>query len=109
LKLTIQDRPISLTIDGIKRPLKVEDKVINLSVSNGLRVVNISGGSGDSFVFTQPTPDTVWTVTHNLGRFPSVVVIDSAGDEWATEIHYINNNSLEVRLTAAFSGTAYCN
>jgi heat shock protein HslJ len=68
------------------------------------------GGTGDlSYTHNQTTAATVWTVNHNLGKNPSVTVVDSAGTKvWGDEKH-IDQNSLTITFSAAFSGKAYCN
>lgn len=67
-------------------------------------------GEGDlNYTHNQTSPSTEWTITHNLGKFPSVSVTDSSGNLWQTEVDYLNQNSLIVRFSAAFSGKAYLN
>lgn len=60
--------------------------------------------------FTQDflTSSTV-TVTHNLAKYPAVIVINSAGDEVEGDIRYLNSNSLTVIFNSAFSGKIICN
>ena len=66
--------------------------------------------TGDkNFVFTQGTPSATWTITHNLGKFPSVSVVDSANTQVYGNVDYINDNSLTLTFTSAFSGKAYLN
>ncbi|ANS03421.1 hypothetical protein [uncultured Mediterranean phage uvDeep-CGR2-KM19-C269] len=50
-----------------------------------------------------------WTITHNLQKFPSVTVVDSAGSKVTGEVDYIDINTLTVSFTAEFGGTAYLN
>ena len=67
-------------------------------------------GEGDlNFTYDQPTPSDEWTITHNLGKFPSVSVTDSGGNQWQTAVEYVNENTCIVRFSAAFSGKAYLN
>lgn len=70
-----------------------------------------SGGEGGDlhFVFTQGAPASTWTVTHNLNKFPSVLVQDSANSEIEGDIEYVSLNQLIVKFSAAFSGKAYLN
>lgn len=63
-------------------------------------------GSG-SYVHTQNTPATVWTITHNLDFQPNVTVVDSAGSEVEGEIDYVDGSTVQVTFSAAFGGTAY--
>ena len=62
-----------------------------------------------NFVFTQNNPAVTWTITHNLDKFPSVSVVDSANEIVYGEVTYTNTNLLTVTFTAAFSGKAYLN
>ena len=62
-----------------------------------------------NFVFTQNNPAITWTITHNLDKFPSVSVVDSANEIVYGEVTYTNTNLLTVTFTAAFSGKAYLN
>jgi hypothetical protein len=66
--------------------------------------------TGDlNFTFTQGTPATTWTITHNLGKFPSVSVVDTADTQVYGDVEYIDDNSLRVTFSAAFGGKAYLN
>lgn len=49
------------------------------------------------------------TVNHNLGKKPSVTVIDSAGDEVFVMPHHVDSNTLTFQFRAAFGGTVICN
>lgn len=66
-------------------------------------------GGGGYYVHEQAMPEGVWTVVHNLGRYPAVGVIDSAGEEVEVEVIHLSVNALEVRVSAPFSGRAVCN
>lgn len=66
-------------------------------------------GGARTYPHDQLLPATIWYVEHNLGRYPSVTVIDSAGDEVEGEIVHLSLNALEARFTAAFSGRLICN
>jgi len=66
--------------------------------------------SGDkNFVFSQGTPASTWTITHDLNKFPSVSVVNSANEVVYGEIDYIDVNSLTVTFNGGFSGKAYLN
>jgi len=67
------------------------------------------GLSGANYVHTQAVPAADWTVTHNLARFPSVTVIDSAGSTVIGDVEYLSNNAVAIHFTAAFGGSAYLN
>lgn len=66
------------------------------------------GGSGSMYyAHHQTSPLTVWTITHNLGAKPNVSVVDSADSQVEGDVQYVDNNSLTLTFTGAFSGWAY--
>jgi hypothetical protein len=66
-------------------------------------------GETSHYTHTQQVAADVWTVTHNLGRYPSVTVIDSAGDESSGEVRHLSTNQIVITFSAPFSGIAVCN
>jgi hypothetical protein len=46
-----------------------------------------SGGGAEGMTFTQDIPSTDWVIPHGWTYWPSVTVIDSAGNEIDTEIY----------------------
>lgn len=73
---------------------------------------------------TLPEGSTVWidrnftqafeitgdiTITHGLGKYPAVTVIDSGGNEVDVDIIYLNLNQCRLLLTPATAGTATFN
>ena len=70
----------------------------------------ISSGVGDkTFVFTQGVPALVWTVQHDLNKFPSVSVVDTANTGVLSQIDYIDNNNITITNSSQFAGKAYLN
>jgi hypothetical protein len=59
------------------------------------------------FVHTQASSATTWSITHNLKFYPNVSIVDSALSHVIGEVTYINENSLTVSFTSAFSGKAF--
>ncbi len=75
-----------------------------------IKADELEPGLADAYyVHYQDVPAGTWTVVHNLGKKPSVDVIDSAGTKVEGEIKYIDDNSIEIQFTAEFSGRAICN
>lgn len=62
-----------------------------------------------TFVFEQGIASDTWNITHNLNKYPSVTVVDSAGNEVIAEVVYTDTNNCVVTMTAAFKGKAYLN
>lgn len=71
-----------------------------------------SGGSGNgdlSFEHNQSTVSSTWLIAHNLGKHPSVSVVDTAGNSVVGTIEYVNLNYLAIKFNSPFSGYAYMN
>ena len=69
-----------------------------------------SASSGDlNFTYNQIAASASWNITHNLGKNPSVSIVDSGGNWVVGDVLYINNNELTINFNSAFSGTAYLN
>lgn len=67
------------------------------------------GGSDKHFVFNQSVPASTWNIEHGLEKYPSVTVVDSAGNEVVGDCEYIDDNNVVVTFSNAFSGKAYLN
>lgn len=66
------------------------------------------GGSGGSFyIHNQASPLSSWSITHNLGYYPNVTVVDSSNRAVLGEVVYTDPNTLSVQFSAAFGGKAY--
>ena len=84
-----------------------------LSIANQptstISVAGLVAGSDKHFIFTQSIPESIWEITHNLGKKPSVTVVDSGDSVVVGEVEYINLNSVRLTFAGAFSGKAYFN
>ena len=83
------------------------------SINNNFEKLRLAVGSktfaDKTFVHTQLSASKEWLVNHNLGKFPSVTVVDSAGTEVYGDIHYDNENQITIKFSAPFSGKAFLN
>jgi hypothetical protein len=68
---------------------------------------SLKGAVGGSYTHNQLVPATVWTVTHNLGYFPNITVVDSTNREVIGSTEYIDLNTIQLTFSGAFSGKAY--
>lgn len=100
-------------------------KEINVVMPNGgsQKIVRQDGGnnvtvssrvtSGEvndkHYTFNQTVSTNTWSITHNLGKYPSVSVVDSADRVVIGQVDYIDNNSLTITFKSAFKGKAYLN
>ena len=62
-----------------------------------------------TFIFTQGVAATTWNIQHNLGKFPSVSVVNNNDIVINGEVTYIDNNNVQLNFSAGFSGKAYLN
>lgn len=73
-------------------------------------VKGLVGGTADAYyVHNQALPESVWTITHNLNKKPSVTIVDSTDAVVYGDINYLNDNQLTLTFVGAFSGKAYLN
>lgn len=63
---------------------------------------------GSAYTHVQGSPSATWTVTHGLGRYASVTIIDSTGAEVEGEIQHDSVDACTLRFSSAFSGRALC-
>jgi|TARA_R100001377_G_scaffold55421_1_gene32817 hypothetical protein len=82
---------------------------LELTKSYDFASFTLVSDSDKTFVFTQGVAALVWTVNHNLAKFPSVSVVDTANTGVISQIDYIDNNNLTITNTAQFAGKAYLN
>jgi hypothetical protein len=71
-------------------------------------------GSAVTYIHNQSSVSNTWVIAHDLGRFPSVTVVDSGGTVVTGNIVYDSNNQITLTFFAkgslvAFSGKAYIN
>ncbi len=72
-------------------------------------VFQLSSQGAPTFVFTQTVAATVWNVNHNLGKFPSISVVDTANTVVTGQYEYTDNNNVILTFSAGFAGKAYLN
>ena len=102
LDVTGQVLATSIAIDG---GLGTQYLMADGSVSLGT-----GGAGGDlSYEHDQPSASATWSVTHNLGKFPSVTIVDTATTTIVGNVNHTNVNSLTITFNASFAGYAYMN
>lgn len=67
-------------------------------------IVSAPSAGGDKN-FTQPfTSESSLTVNHNLAKYPSVTIFDTAGDEVEGDVEHVTVNTVTINFSAPFSG-----
>lgn len=62
-----------------------------------------------TYVYEQTTASNEWMIAHNLNKYPSVTVTDSALSVVYGEIEYTDSNNLIIRFNGAFTGKVLLN
>ena len=62
-----------------------------------------------TYIHTQGSSSAEWSVIHNLDKFPSITVVDSAGTVVIGAVKYASSNRVILNFKATFSGKAYFN
>lgn len=91
-------------------PVGTDAQVLTADSVQPLGVKWATPTAGDlNYDHNQVSSTTVWTIGHNLGKIPSVVVIDSGSNEVIGDISNTDANNLTITFSAAISGHAYLN
>lgn len=69
----------------------------------------VEKGADKNYIHKQQSASDTWTIVHNLGKFPSITVVDSAGTVVTGEIVLQTTEQAVISFNGAFSGKAYCN
>lgn len=71
--------------------------------------VAMQAGGDKNHVHHQEVPSATWVIDHNLNKYPSIRVEDSARNDVVGDYDYDSANRVTLRFSGAFSGTAYLN
>lgn len=95
--------------------IKDYEKLKNKPQINGVELIgnksleDLGIVNDKSFFFVQDQALSTWVIVHNLNKYPSVSVIDSAGTEVIGDIFYDNMNQVTITFKGAFKGKATLN
>lgn len=85
----------------------VENKVVHVvTARTGPQGVQGPPGSGATYVHDQAVPATVWTVTHNMNKYPAVVITDTNLIAIDGVLEYLSLNALQLSFNSAVAGKA---
>jgi hypothetical protein len=108
ITLTEATGSIQLNEYGIGTHTGTETK--NLSVDASGNIIEVTPAVSDKhFVFTQAQPSAAWAIQHNLGKFPSITVVDTANTVVYGEYIFNSINQTTLNFSSAFAGKAYLN
>ena len=79
--------------------------------SNVCTILDLESIIADSNTYTQCFEEAapIWTITHNLGKFPSVTVVDLDNVVVIGQVDYLNSNIIQLTFSKPFAGCAFLN
>lgn len=120
--VVVTEQPTTVSVDDrANTTVSVSDEVVSVVTAAEQGPVGAQGpagpqgsqgpaGTGGDLTYTQSFSSvTSITITHNLHKYPSVMVLDTAGDEVECDVDLINANQLTLNFGIAFSGSVVCN
>lgn len=63
----------------------------------------------DTFIYEQAVASDTWEIAHNLSKYPSVTVVDSAGTVYYPAVQYVDKNNIIITMNGSTTGKAYLN
>lgn len=85
----------------------VNEKTLILNQQSGDNITVV--WTDTNYVHDQQVASASWVINHNLGKFASIHIVDTAGDEIIGEVTYNTINRITVTFTSQVSGKAYIN
>lgn len=74
-----------------------------------ISLLELGVSSDKSYIHNQSVSSNTWNVQHSLGKFGSVTVVLSSGQQGYGDVTYIDENNLTITFAGAESGKAYIN
>lgn len=96
--------PNSLSIGTVTSGTTPAVTITGTAPSQTLNFVLPTGGI---YTHNQGSSSSTWTITHNLGYFPSVTVVDNGNNVVIGDVSYISANQVSISFSASFGGKAY--
>ena len=106
VKIEVVDSSNSLLIEEI-------ETTIELSSSGPQGPQGVAGAPGEvqisdlSYIHTQASASSTWTIVHGLSFVPNTTVVDSAGSVVEGDYSYPDENTVIATFLGAFAGKAY--
>ena len=89
---------------GIEIKEIVGSPLIGVSTVEGIVAI-----TSQTYVHEQGIASDRWEITHNLNKFPTVVLVDSAGTTFRAAVVYNSSNKCTIEMNGATTGKAYLN
>lgn len=89
--------------------LKNQPQINEVTLSGNKKLEDLGIINDLNYVHNQTTASDVWVVKHNLNKYPSVTIVNSAGDEVIGDVFYDSVNQVTITFVGAFKGKATLN
>lgn len=89
-----------------------EEEIVIAQDSDANEIVPISEDIpvyDKNYLHIQATASDKWHIVHNLNKYPSVSVIDSAGNECVGSVQHVSLQELYISFSGGFAGKATLN
>lgn len=100
-------------LDGAPQNILLGENLVLDPISGVLNVVlpppTPPDGADLHYTHIQSVAASTWVVPHNLGKYPSVSIVDSAGTPVVGDVTYTDINTVTLSFSVIFSGKAYLN
>lgn len=111
----------SVVFDIYKKCENGREKIFNCDIfttDNGVKITSpeafegyavVAANTIGEYVFEINNPQSEWVIEHNLGKYPSVTLVDNDGNIFYGNVQYIDLNTIKVTFKKDVSGKAYLN
>lgn len=104
------EQSVQDAIEPLQQEIDAKVETINGSVLiEATREDNVVTLTSKTFVFEQGIASDIWEINHNLNKYPSVTVVDTAGTVFVAQVEYIDNNNCKIYINGSTKGIAYLN
>lgn len=92
-----------------------EGTIVEVQIPQRVAVSVVDRGSiqafqvDKTFVHDQTTSSDTWSIAHNLGKYPSVMIVDSDNQLVGGGVEYVDTNNVTLTFKGAFKGKAFFN
>lgn len=106
LVIKAEEKPVDVNISENNIRVNVEEKNYKIELSN-------TGPQGSvdysllGMTHEQASASTTWSITHNLGYYPSITVVDSSGNVVEGSYYYPNLTTIVASFSNSFAGKAF--
>lgn len=104
--IIVESNEYVVQLENNEYVVQVQNNVYEVKFENG---INLYSGFDKQYEHIQSSASATWTVAHNLGKVPSVSVIDSSGKLVFGGVQHTDANNTILTFSAPFAGKAYFN